>query len=316
MNSISIVIATADRPQMVLDCIASFRAQVPTTVEVLVVDGGGDRPVDEEAVLSVWPGSRVVRSTVRNAGFQRNEGVRLARGEIIIFLDDDTLVQPKWWPAIVDGLGGERGTETSSRGQTPVAAIAGAVWVSPSPTFTDRPGGYVNLLGVPVQITHRSERAPRDVDWPLTTNMAVLKSAFEAVGGFALAYGIYDEDVDLGLKLRAAGYGIRFEPRAAVYHYYLKRPPRQKTKRSEFLLGRNRAMLLVRNFGVCSRLLLFLLVTPFVQLAVVFATILRSTYRSCGHAAAYVCGAVSGVVAGLRHPVGKDVHDYKEQSKR
>jgi GT2 family glycosyltransferase len=300
--SATIVIATVDRSQMVLDCIKSFKEQTPGTAEVLVVDAGSEAPVEENALRQLWANSRVLKLSVRNAGLQRNEGVRHASGDIIIFLDDDTYVQRGWWPAIIEPF-----TDKS------VGAVAGAIWCNPKPQFTDIRGGYVNIFGEPVQVTHRGKGAPREVDWPLTTNMAVRKAVYEQVGGIAGVYGIYDEDVDLGLKIRKAGWRIVFQPDAAVYHYFLRRPKALPTKQSEFRLGRNRSILLVRNYGLSLRLLLFLLTGPLVRLCRAAVGTCHAAMTCFGHAAAYVIGCLYGVGDGLRHPVGDDVDEYNRK---
>jgi GT2 family glycosyltransferase len=294
-HGVSIVIPTIGRPTEVLDCIRSFKGQIPPEVEVVIVDAGREQSVVAEAVLHEWPNSRVLRAPVQNAGIQRNAGARAAQGEIVVFLDDDCYVQEAWWPKIIAPFD-----------DSAVGAVAGAVWCNPNPKFTNDRGGYVNFFGYPVQVTHRGIGAPREVDWPLSTNMAVRTRVMTEVGGFSEIYGIYDEDVDLGLKIRRAGWKIMFEPEAAVFHYYLKRPGRIPTKQTQFRAGRNRAMLLVRNYGVSVRLLLFLLTAPVLRLG-------QSGYGAClcvvkhlGHWAAYLCGIVMGVVEGFRHPVEKD----------
>jgi len=140
----------------------------------------------------------------------------------------------------------------------------------------------------------------------MTTNMAVRKDVFTAVGGFATVYGIYDEDVDFGLKLRRAGWGIRFVPEAAVYHYYRRRPARPVTKHSQFMLGRNRSLLLVRNYGLLSRVWLHMAVGAVQQTAGAVWAIARGVITAVGHSAAYVVGMVWGVWVGWRHPVTED----------
>lgn len=306
MSSASIIIATADRPQIVLDCIRCVREQIPPEVEILIVDAGRQAPVDEVALLALWPALRVIRATRRNAGLQRNEGVKQAKNPILIFLDDDCFVQPGWWPAIVSPLLQAPGANASAAGARGIGAVAGAVWCNPSPQFTSRRGGYVNLLGSPVQVTHRSVDAPRFVDWPMSTNMAIQKTVMEEIGGFPSVYGVYDEDVDLGLKIRKAGWALYFEPAAAVYHYYLKRGPRIPTKRTEFNAGRNRAILLVRNYGLSLRLILFFLTTPPWRTACAVGRILRWGGSQLGHVAAYVAGMVWGVWLGIRNPTKND----------
>jgi len=279
---------------MVLDCVKSFRGQVPRELQVLVVDAGEEQ-VDETALQELWSNSRVIRSQVRNAAAQRNAGVREARGDTIVFLDDDCFVQPGWWPGIIAPLA-----------DPCVGAVAGAVWCNENPKLTSRRGGYVNLFGVPVQVTHRGPDAPRDVDWALTTNMAVRKDVFQEAGAFAEVYGIYDEDVDLGLKIKRCGKRIMFEPGAAVYHYFTKTPRKSPTKRTSFLAGRNRALLLVRNYGLSLRLAMFVLTAPFVCLWSALVKSVRCGYTAVGHAVAYVAGMVKGIVDGVRHPVKND----------
>lgn len=318
----TVVIATADRPAMVLDCVRRFAEQVPAGVEVLVVDAGRDAPVEIGTLAGIWQNSRVVRWQQRNAGLQRNEGVRLAKHETVVFLDDDCFVQAGWWPGIIEPLTNpawlQGGADVrsvrctippvfhASRQSRGIAAVAGGVWVNRAPKLVDRPGGYVNAFGEPVQITHRGAGAPRFVDWPLTTNMAVRRDVFMEVGGFAAVYGIYDEDVDLGLKIRRAGWRIAFQPESAVYHYFMERGRKPVTKRSEFLAGRNRSILLVRNYGMSHRLLLFLLTAPWVKLGGALLRIGRAVISGLGHAASYVAGMAAGVVAGLKNPIDSD----------
>lgn len=320
--SVSVVIATADRPSIVCDCLHSIGRQLPEDVEVIIVDAGKAHPVDERSAKEAWGNTRVLCSTIRNAGSQRNLGVREAHGEIIIFLDDDTYVQLGWWPRIIEPLLNDRRPTTDNRrptGNTPstknrerrtgsrgIGAVAGAVWCNPSPEFTDKCGGYVNWRGEPVQVTHRSADAPRWVDWPMTTNMAVRKCVMDEIGGVPSVYGVYDEDVDLGLKIRRAGWGIYFQPEAAVYHYYRERPARPPTKRTEYVLGRNRSILLVRHFGLSLRLLAFLTVTPWLRLGAAFRSIVQHALTSLGHAGSYVIGMLAGLVVGVRNPVDED----------
>lgn len=59
---------------------------------------------------------------------------------------------------------------------------------------------------------------PRDVDWLSGCALALDRSAFTAVGGFDPGYFLYAEDVDLAVRLRAAGGRLRTEPRAHVVH--------------------------------------------------------------------------------------------------
>lgn len=59
---------------------------------------------------------------------------------------------------------------------------------------------------------------PRDVDWLSGCALLLRRAAFDQIGGFDPGYWMYVEDVDLGYRLRQAGWRIRFEPAAGVEH--------------------------------------------------------------------------------------------------
>ncbi len=59
---------------------------------------------------------------------------------------------------------------------------------------------------------------PRDADWLSGCAIALRREAFDQIGGFDPAYFLYVEDVDLGVRLRAAGWRLRYLPAAQVVH--------------------------------------------------------------------------------------------------
>jgi N-acetylglucosaminyl-diphospho-decaprenol L-rhamnosyltransferase len=61
-------------------------------------------------------------------------------------------------------------------------------------------------------------RAARDVDWLSGCALMLRRRAFDEVGGFDPGYWMFVEDVDLGFRLRQAGWRVRFEPDAQVEH--------------------------------------------------------------------------------------------------
>jgi N-acetylglucosaminyl-diphospho-decaprenol L-rhamnosyltransferase len=59
---------------------------------------------------------------------------------------------------------------------------------------------------------------PRDVPWAIGAFLLLRRRAFEAVGHFDPRQWMYAEDLDLGWRLRGAGWRTRYEPRAIVDH--------------------------------------------------------------------------------------------------
>lgn len=181
---------------------------------VLVDDGSTDETHDviETARRRATCAFTVV--TQRNAGLAaaRNVGVARARGERIIFIDDDVL---------------------------------------PIPTFIDehlraaarRPGTIVR--GGAIEVVSPDELPPPI--WSIknysgnyfwTTNVSLPLAVIRAIGGFDESFSEYGwEDIDVGLRLRASGVRAIFAPKALVYH--VKPPPR--TSSVEKMLAQARA---------------------------------------------------------------------------
>ncbi|MBF0624162.1 MAG: glycosyltransferase family 2 protein [Magnetococcales bacterium] len=97
MPSISIIIPTYHRPKDLTVCLDSILAQTRRPEEVLVIDDGALPAVPRSAELEA-AGIRVVYHRKQSPGLtaSRNQGIRLAGGELIFFLDDDVELFPDY----------------------------------------------------------------------------------------------------------------------------------------------------------------------------------------------------------------------------
>ena len=289
-NEVTIVITTADRVEMVYECIRDFLPHVPEAVELLVVDAGVNDHVDETIITQLWRASRVLRSPRRNMCLQRNMAMKAACGKILCFIDDDAAIQSGWWPAIVKPFNDPR-----------VGAVAGAVWSSVPPKLSDKQSGYVNRFGGSIPCNNRGVGHPQYVDYGVGANTAYRRHTLVELGGFAEIFGIYDEDIDLGLRMQKAGWKIVYAYDAPVYHHQGRSRPRVMTKQKQFLLGRNRALLLYRNYGFFSRLLLAFFALPLLRLWCALCETVRFGWTKFGHVAAFWAGMLKGVWVGMHH---------------
>jgi GT2 family glycosyltransferase len=94
---VSLVIATKSRPEPLRAAIDSAIADLPAAGEIIVVDGDPDRSA--EAVVAATEHARAreaIHYLASSPGLpaQRNRGIDLARGEVVVFLDDDCVVLP------------------------------------------------------------------------------------------------------------------------------------------------------------------------------------------------------------------------------
>jgi Glycosyl transferase family 2 len=94
---VSIVIPTFQRRELVLEAIASVEAQSYRDFELIVIDDGSTDGTGEMVEsLGGWDGRLRYRwQPHRGASAARNAGLRLARGEIVAFLDADNLWRPQ-----------------------------------------------------------------------------------------------------------------------------------------------------------------------------------------------------------------------------
>jgi len=186
-----VVIPTWNARDMLERCLLALRAD-PSPKRVIVVDNASADGT-AELVGSAFPEVTLV-SLAENAGFGRavNAGVRAGDGEAIVLVNNDVLVEPGFVKAIVAPL--SRPGIAMAAGLT---TIAGSGLVDAAGIELDR--------GLAAYNRGRHGRVGR-LAMPSGGAAAYRRSAWELAGGFDEALFAYGEDVDLGLRLRAAGW--------------------------------------------------------------------------------------------------------------
>lgn len=107
--SMTLVVPTYNRGDMIAETLDSALAQQPAFHEIIVVDDGSTD--DTTAVLARY-GGRVQLITVANGGVQRarNTGVAAASGEFIVLCDSDDLFEPGYVATMQSWLQRQRGS--------------------------------------------------------------------------------------------------------------------------------------------------------------------------------------------------------------
>jgi len=206
MTAATIQLCTHNRAPLlarVLDACFDQNVEAGVFEIVLVDDGSTDETpkVIEEARRRATCAVTVV--TQPNAGLAsaRNSGIARAAGERIIFIDDDVLPLPNFVAEHL--LAGRRHPDAIIRG--------GAIEVADLDELPPPIWSIKNYSG--------------NYFW--TTNVSVPLTTIRNIGGFDESFSEYGwEDIDVGLRLRAAGVRAFFHPAALVYHF---KPPLQGT---------------------------------------------------------------------------------------
>ncbi len=244
-TSLSIVIITRNRPQLIGACLRQLLAQDYAPLDVIVVDASDG--AETQQVMSGFPQVRYVH--LENAAHQiprsRNEGIACSRGEVIAFLDDDSLVQPGWARNLVvtyasAEIGGVGGLVLAP-GEAPRAA-----GTLPTVTSTGSVLGDFNILtSGPVEVGHLKG-----------CNMSFRRKALEAVGGFdvRLDASNYRDETDVCVGVRQAGFKLIYNPNVAVIHLYAAKDTFQredwKDPKHRFSIAKNITYFRLKHF--CS----------------------------------------------------------------
>lgn len=198
--SLSAVVCTRNRPDLLARCLASLIAQEVQPCEILVVDNAPCDGRTRELVEGKFLGLRYVEEPLPGLDFARNRALAEAHGDIVAFLDDDAVAEPGWTGAILSAfLSDDR-----------VAAVTGRVLALELATEGQRlfeaNGGFSR--------GEREIRLPRDAKLPLHGRPAPLIAWAVSVGsGCSLAVhrrrmleiGGFDEALDLGPVLPGGG---------------------------------------------------------------------------------------------------------------
>lgn len=208
-KGLSVVVPVKGRvPQLrrLLESLRDAATACQEPVEILVVDDS--EPADARAHQGSCAAlqARYLRGP-KHVGAKRNAGVRAAAYDLILFIDSDCLATAQLL---------QRHAKTLRDAGDGVGAVAGPTFVQGVQNTVFRIMARSKLLNSAFEWPAQASR----VGWATTSNLAVRRDAFEAVGGFAERplTVVGGEDVDLGLRLTEAGHGIVCDPEAVVVH--------------------------------------------------------------------------------------------------
>jgi len=252
----SIVIPNWNGLRFLPICLNALCQQTFRDFETIVVDNGstdGSREFiarefpSTEFVLSggeglgTGPDMRVV-ALETNRGFAPavNEGIRAARGDVVVLLNNDTEAEPRWLEEIARVL------DANPR----AGMVACKLRLFDRRDHIHSAGDFVRVDGIPgnrgVWEEDRGQcDDARGVFGGCGGAVAYRKAMLDEIGAFDEALGSYCEDVDLNWRARLAGYDCAYAPRAIVYH---RVSATGGGPMASFFVGRNFIWVLAKNY--------------------------------------------------------------------
>ncbi len=222
---LSIILLNYKRKELTVACVTSLYTQYKKQLEkdefeVLIVDNlsedGSVEFLKKALEKKKWKNVHLYANT-ENVGFGKgnNLGVSHAKGEYLLFLNNDTQVLDTGFVGMVDFMDsrpriGILGGKMENKDRTPQAS-AGKFYTLFKATMM--------LLGAQrLGLIYNSPREIKKVDWVSGGCMMVRKSVFEKIGGFDPNIFMYVEDVDLCYRAKKEGLFTFYYPFVSVLH--------------------------------------------------------------------------------------------------
>ena len=213
---VSVVVCaySMERYDDVCEAVGSVLSQTYEEIQVILVIDGNEALF--ERLQSEFANQKAVtlHCNEENKGlsYSRTQGVKLASGSVIAFLDDDAIAEPDWIKELVRGY--------EEDGAIAVGGLMVPEWVAERPGFL--PEEFYWLIGANYE--------PRLEPWTevrntLGSNMSFKKEVFEEIGGFNDQVGlkgnnqIQAEETELAMRMYDTfGKGMLYNPNAVVAH--------------------------------------------------------------------------------------------------
>lgn len=245
--TVSIVIVTYNGRPYLANCLTSVLAQAGHDVKVVVVDNKSSDG-SPQFIREHFPAVRLAENR-ENRGFAAacNQGAQVANGDVLIFLNQDTVVFPGWLAELVAPLAL----------QDDVGLTTSRLRLMSDPDRLHLCGQDVHFTGLVFGRGYgqpaASQPTPCDVDAVSGASFAIRRELWQRLGGFDEALYMYYEETDLSWRVRWAGYRCRYAPDSVALHDYRSSAPSVGRLYYSF---RNRALLLLRNWQPGTLLLL------------------------------------------------------------
>jgi len=213
---VSIIIATYDNLEDLKKNIESI--EIRTTYpkyEVIIVTNNKDTKSEMRKYLStITKHTVLVYEPEYSFAGVNNYASACAKGEFLLFLNDDTeVVEPQWVEALVKLM------------EKPSTGAVGGMMVYPDGTLQEAGGivwgdrniwNYGKFMFTP---DDPNVNFVREVDYCSGGFLMVRKSVFDEIGGFNMMYHpAYCEDVDLCFAIRDKGYSVLYQPKSVIIH--------------------------------------------------------------------------------------------------
>ncbi len=194
------------------ECLSSVLRQTYKEYEVIVVDNGSTDG-SQEYIITNFPSVNLICNE-SNYGFCKgnNIGIRASKGEYIVLLNNDTVVEPDWLQQLYDCMIAD----------STVGICASKLIYYSERDMLDAAGDGYSVCGAGFKRGHLEPVTSYEMDeytFGACAGAAMYKKEMlDKIGLLDEDFFVAYEDSDLSLRAQLAGYRCKFASKARVYH--------------------------------------------------------------------------------------------------
>lgn len=248
---VSIIIPHWNGIDVITECLESLQKATYPNFEIIVVDNNSS----DDSVKHIrknFP-KAIIFENERNEGYAGgcNRGADIAKGEYLLFLNNDTIHQPDWIEPLVELL------EKNHN----IAAVQPKILNYYQKNLFDYAGGAGGKMDVFVfpfargrifaeqEIDSNQYNSKEEIFWSSGTAFLVRKTTFDKSGKFDELFFAHMEEIDLCWRFHLLGFDVWSEPSSVVYHKNAVSLP-MYTEKKYYLNHRNSLIMLLTNYSL------------------------------------------------------------------
>jgi|YelNatPaOPRAMG01_1025707.scaffolds.fasta_scaffold12626_2 GT2 family glycosyltransferase len=223
---VSIVIVSFNTKDLLKSCLDSIPAGTgDLPYEIIVVDNGSEDG-STDLIKNYFPSVELIESK-KNLGFSRanNEGAKCSKGDALLFLNSDTVVQKGAIFILYNTLMSERdigivGPKILNSQGKPTRSYMQFLTLPMLFAGSEKLSWLFEVEKYRQHFRNYDFSNLREVPWLSGACLMIKRDLFFAVGGFDENYFFYCEDMDLCLQVYRHGYRVMYVPTANIVHLF------------------------------------------------------------------------------------------------